>query len=321
MAEFNNQWARLCDLGGDEFDEAEPFQDLLDVADSFATASNQWEFDGGPGSCSGYIAFYVAPHLSTEKIKKSFQEAFEEDASDLQKLNTEVVPIEAPIKRKKPSEKVHTRHHLYHGELSDMPGRDEIFDEYLTYLGNGRWKLESDGTDFSGLQSAESMSQSFCTKDMINWVLDRDYDDRSEDGLDTEEDSKDYPNVMGPRMQRLYEIAKSESANYCVKCIERWQLDIWPPIKKTPAIKVVEIKGVTLRGVWIRSFKACFDIVTNLGPAFLHPPDNDGNATVLLKSASSMSPGKSIKLNKLLLAKIDELMPQLEELKKNQGVH
>lgn len=212
------------------------------------------------------------------------------------------------------------RHFLYHGELSDMPGRNETFDEYLTYLGRSRWKLESEGTDFSGFQSAETMSEQFGTADLIKWMIERDDEDASPISLaEIEEEDSEGDRQLGPRMSRLYDIAKAESAKFCVQSIEKWQKGLWPSKKKLPSVKIIEIKGVVRRGVWIRVYKACLDAVTNLGPAFLSPPSSDGYATLVLKSDSSMSQGRTIKLNKALMKRVVELTPELVALQNVLG--
>lgn len=353
MQEFNRLWSEQCEIGGDDFDEREPFQELLDSVDCCSTASNEWDFEGGPGQSSRFAAFYVEDDRAAGEARKHLIAYGAEKGADLASnvdaiknkltslgvqpssnvvkkfdlnnfdptVKSIVVPLSTLNKARSAMKKdKRIRHFLYHGELSDMPGRDESFDEYLTYLGRSRWKLESEGTDFSGIQSAEPMSELFGTADLIKWVIERDDEDASPISIaDVEEEDSEAGRQLGTRMTRLYEIAKAESATFCVQCIEKWQTGNWPSEKKLPSVKIIEIRGVVLRGVWIRVYKACFDAVTNLGPAFLSPPSSDGYATLVLKSDSSMSQGRTIKLNKALMKRVVELTPELVALQNARG--
>lgn len=51
---------RLRQIFGDEEveNESERFADFLDEISSITTAEVEYEFDGGPGRCSGYINYY-----------------------------------------------------------------------------------------------------------------------------------------------------------------------------------------------------------------------------------------------------------------------
>lgn len=208
-----------------------------------------------------------------------------------------------------------TRHFLYHGELTDAPGRCESWNDYLTYLGRGRWELLAEGTDFSGICDIEPVKQLMSTRALIDWVMDRDAEleetstPKNEDDGDGEEESPQ--RSLGLYGWRLYEIAQLEEASYCVTCLERWMAGTWPPQR---AVRVLDIKGVTRRGVWIRIYHRVFDVDTNLGPAFLYPPAPDRRAQLVLKSESSMSQGRVVRVTRKLMAKIEALMPALEAL-------
>lgn len=73
MVEFNRQWSELCEAGGEDFDEREPFQDLLDRVDCYATATNEYDFEGGPGQSSSYICYFVDPDNNIDQIIKAFR--------------------------------------------------------------------------------------------------------------------------------------------------------------------------------------------------------------------------------------------------------
>jgi hypothetical protein len=56
---FNDQWTRLTREGGGDFEERDPFENLLEVVDSLADASIEYNIEGGPGMSSNYIVYYV----------------------------------------------------------------------------------------------------------------------------------------------------------------------------------------------------------------------------------------------------------------------
>ena len=66
------------------------------------------------------------------------------------------------------------RHHLFHGELSDAPGRNESWDQFLCYQENNRWVLITEGTAFSGTAELEATKDSMSTRQLLTWVLERD---------------------------------------------------------------------------------------------------------------------------------------------------
>lgn len=59
MRPFNDRWSRLCEEGGDDFDESGPFDDLLDEVHSCADAIADSDHEGGPGMSSSYSIYYV----------------------------------------------------------------------------------------------------------------------------------------------------------------------------------------------------------------------------------------------------------------------
>jgi hypothetical protein len=59
MRAFNDRWTHLCENGGDDFDECEPFDSLLDEVDAYADSSAEYDHEGGPGMSSSYSIYYV----------------------------------------------------------------------------------------------------------------------------------------------------------------------------------------------------------------------------------------------------------------------
>lgn len=212
--------------------------------------------------------------------------------------------------------KAHDWHILYEGDLSDAPGRSESWTESVCYLGRGAWRLSIDGTDFGGMESADSTIERLSTRGMVNWALDRDAEDReyvepkaiplrSSKDLD-EEDLQ--PNELGPRAERLLEIAEQVGAAFCASCLRRAAKGAWPPV---PTIR--QVTGVTLRSVW-RSRQPVYTVTTSAGPAYLHPPHADGTASLVMTSAGSMSMGTTISLPKRWLVALEAWRDKLDDL-------
>ena len=72
MRAFNDRWSTLCDDGGDDFDEREPFDDLLEEVNGLANYSNEYEIDGGPGSFSEYVIYFA----KSEDLVSAAQQRF-----------------------------------------------------------------------------------------------------------------------------------------------------------------------------------------------------------------------------------------------------
>jgi hypothetical protein len=66
MNAFNERWSRLCEDGGDDFDEREPFENLLEEVDAVADFSTEYDSEGGPGMSSACAIYYVE---SADKAK------------------------------------------------------------------------------------------------------------------------------------------------------------------------------------------------------------------------------------------------------------
>lgn len=68
---FNSRWNQTCEEGGDNFDEYEPFEQLLEEACDLADTVEEYEHEGGPGMSSDYVALYTkAPDQTAEIVAK-----------------------------------------------------------------------------------------------------------------------------------------------------------------------------------------------------------------------------------------------------------
>lgn len=207
------------------------------------------------------------------------------------------------------------KHHFFHGELTDAPGRNESWDHYLRYRGNGRWQLITQSTDFSGMEELSESKEDMSTRQLVQWVIER--DEESEESSERNDDSPDAVDVdesqksLGSYAKRLKEIALDVGASHCVKCLDGWVMGTWPSL---PVLRILKIVGVTRRGIWIKIYHDVYKVVTNCGAAYMYPPDKDGYATVALEAQGSMSPGRKVKLDKSILKQVIEYEPDLKKL-------
>jgi hypothetical protein len=59
MQAFNRRWGRMCEEGGDDFDERDHFDELLAEVDDLADDSTEYDHEGGPGGSSSYAIYYA----------------------------------------------------------------------------------------------------------------------------------------------------------------------------------------------------------------------------------------------------------------------
>ena len=78
MKAFNDRWSRLCEEGGDDFDEREPFEELLDEVDACADSSTEFDLEGGPGMSSSYSIYYVESANKAEYAVSRFSRGADE---------------------------------------------------------------------------------------------------------------------------------------------------------------------------------------------------------------------------------------------------
>lgn len=207
-------------------------------------------------------------------------------------------------------------HHLFHGEISDIPGRGERWDDYLRYRGNGRWELITQSTDFSGMSDLPNIKERMSTRQMVQWVLDRDSEQRESQSIwqDENDDPGDdeVGRSLGEYAERLREIAVKVNASHCVRCLDGWVNETWP---REPKITILRVTGVTRRGVWIRVSHNVFTVETNLGGAYMYPPSEDGYARVVLMNEQSMATGRQVRLSKEILRQSQDFRSSLDALK------
>ena len=72
MRVFNEHWSHLCEKGGDDFDEHQPFEDLLEEVDSSSDYSADFDFEGGPGRSSAYSIYYVKSASRADAVLTHF---------------------------------------------------------------------------------------------------------------------------------------------------------------------------------------------------------------------------------------------------------
>lgn len=72
MRVFDERWSDLCEKGGDDFDERQPFEDLLEEVDSISDYSADFDFEGGPGRSSAYSIYYVKSASKVDAVLSRF---------------------------------------------------------------------------------------------------------------------------------------------------------------------------------------------------------------------------------------------------------
>ena len=72
MRLFDERWSDLCEKGGDDFDERQPFEDLLEEVDASADYSVDIDLDGGPGRSSTYAIYYVKSAGTADAVLERF---------------------------------------------------------------------------------------------------------------------------------------------------------------------------------------------------------------------------------------------------------
>jgi hypothetical protein len=57
MDAFNDRGSALCEAGGDDFDESEPFANLLEEVEALADEFAEVDQEGGPGQSSEIVTY------------------------------------------------------------------------------------------------------------------------------------------------------------------------------------------------------------------------------------------------------------------------
>lgn len=72
MRVFDERLSDLCEKGGDDFDERQPFEGLLEEVDSISGYSADFDFEGGPGRSSYYSIYYVKSASKVDAVLARF---------------------------------------------------------------------------------------------------------------------------------------------------------------------------------------------------------------------------------------------------------
>lgn len=207
------------------------------------------------------------------------------------------------------------RHFLVHCDLSDAPGRMESWDEFVQYYGNNRWALLLEGSDFDGMKQTKPVRERMSTKRLIEWVLERDAEDREQEALSQESEpeepeqpcEEESPREFGPRTSALYEVAKDEGAAYCAMCLDAWLIGTWP---RRSEVRVLDVSAIARRGIWFGVVHLGYAVRTNRGPAFMYPPKADRTAGLVLEGGGSFSGTQPVKISRAVMKKVGDLEPE-----------
>ncbi len=203
--------------------------------------------------------------------------------------------------------------------------------ELIRYLGQGAWLLlakEMDGT----LVAREHRG----SKQLVDWVLERDAedaaetrrlspsdsdddedeDDDAEDDDAEDDDAEDDDGVtLGPRASRLREIAEEVGAQLCHSRLRGLAEGTWPPKPKPP--RVQQVTGVAKRGVWLHVYHTVYTATTSQGDAYIYPP-RQNVALLVFKRSSSMDMGRPVKLSKKILQQMEQFKGPFDQFEREQ---
>ena len=73
MELFNKRWHSILENYDDDFDEYEPFNNLIDEVDSFADFQKNHDHEGGPGMSSSYVSFFAESKNKAHEILSHFE--------------------------------------------------------------------------------------------------------------------------------------------------------------------------------------------------------------------------------------------------------
>lgn len=201
------------------------------------------------------------------------------------------------------------KYHLFHGDLSDVPGRNESWNEWIIFKKDDDWLLVVEGTDFNGLEKAETLVQSMTNQELCDSVCERDSEIKSSF------ESMDGPELFGSRSARLREIAAEVGAQNCLRLFDERVREKKYSLIKSTGLQIESVVGVTRRAIWIRTYHCVYDVITNLGPAYLYPPDAEGDAKLVLKSEPSLSKGRMVHVPDNFLPVLVSFSTDLDKLK------
>ena len=197
------------------------------------------------------------------------------------------------------------------GELRDVPGRDESWSVCVRRNRSDNWSLIIEGTDFTGAVVLKPRTETMTAQSLVGWALDPDKEIQDvggillEGGVECEQARSQLP--LGPFASKLRELAVELGDSACISLIDQRLESNYSPAEGSQEVKILEVKGVAKIGVWIRTYRAVYEVLTNLGPAFMYPPLADGYAKLVFKVGQSTQPDILVKVP-------TELMPQLEAL-------
>lgn len=182
---------------------------------------------------------------------------------------------------------------------------DGHWTETVRYLGAAKWHFRSVDD-----LSSTTLKETFSTKRLIEWVIDRDGDDgdHSNQEMDpaAESDDTGEHRPLGPRGMRLLEIAQSVGAGLCSRRLRGINEGKWPP-----APKVTAITGIARRAVWRGVFHTVYTAQTSKGAAYVYPPQLNNTSRLVLAGSPSSDQGWIVRLSAKSLREMKQYEAQL----------
>lgn len=72
MDSFNSRWAALVSDAGDDFDERDAFDKLLDEVNALADSAIDYDLEGGPGQSSACAIYHVSSNAKAKSALGQF---------------------------------------------------------------------------------------------------------------------------------------------------------------------------------------------------------------------------------------------------------
>lgn len=204
------------------------------------------------------------------------------------------------------------------GELHDGLGRNESWSVYLRRYNQDAWDLVVEGTDFTGeVKLKPKIMESLSAQSLVDWVFDLDELQDAEmtspkDFFGPDETSPKLPKARCTR--RLREIAEELGEVDCISLIDK-RLRCEVSVAFSPQqVRILEITGVTEIAVWLRTYRSVYKVVTNIGSAYMYPPQNNGFAKVIFKEGQPSSPEMFLEVPLELMSQLEALSHEIKEI-------
>jgi hypothetical protein len=113
-------------------------------------------------------------------------------------------------------------HLMFEMDLMDAPGRAGSCHEYVSYVGNEKWRLDVLSSSFDGTEGEDPIEEQMTSEELVSYALEQDYENVPSYLIrETQyDDDGEVIVVLGPRASELLEIAKKVKSKYIIEALE-----------------------------------------------------------------------------------------------------